>query len=240
MARPRGSTAEFEVRRQAIIDEAAKLFARRSYAATGVSEIGEAVNLGRGSLYHYIGSKENLLVAIQDRVLSPLLESTARVQTSDEPAMVKLRLLSQALMEVILARPDHIWVYEHEHRSLTGENRVRFRKRRIEFEEIVTHAIEAAGATGALRVNDLRLATLQFLNLHNHTNKWAKPDMEWTASDLSKAYFRTLMLGQGATESIVEEVERLTVEALARLNTPPRLLEAGDGRGAVMSNGITF
>lgn len=217
MARPRGSTAEFNARRQVIIDEAAKLFARRSYAATGVSEIGEAVNLGRGSLYHYIGSKENLLVAIQDRVLSPLLESAARIRAGEESAMVKLRLLSQTLMAVILANPDHIWVYEHEHRSLTGENRVRFRNRRIEFETIVTEVIAEAGATGVLRVDDLRLATLQFLNLHNHTNKWAKPGMKWDASDLSKAYFRTLMLGQGATESTVEEVERLIADALTDL-----------------------
>lgn len=217
MARPRGSTAEFDARRQAIIDEAAKLFARRSYAATGVSEIGDAVNLGRGSLYHYIGSKENLLVAIQDRVLSPLLESAARIHAGDEPAMVKLRLLSQTLMEVILSSPDHIWVYEHEHRSLTGDNRVRFRNRRIEFEVIVTEVIDEASATGALRVDDLRLATLQFLNLHNHTNKWAKPGMKWEASDLSKAYFRTLMLGQGAAESTVEEVERLVADALMDL-----------------------
>jgi len=38
-----------------IIDTATELFARQGYYATGVAELGRAVGLGSGALYHYIG-----------------------------------------------------------------------------------------------------------------------------------------------------------------------------------------
>jgi AcrR family transcriptional regulator len=43
---------------------AAELFARQGYHATTVAEIGAAAGLGKGALYHHIGSKQQLLFAI--------------------------------------------------------------------------------------------------------------------------------------------------------------------------------
>ncbi len=51
----------WELRRNEIVDEAARLFAARGYHATGVAELGDAVGLGRGALDDYIELKENLL-----------------------------------------------------------------------------------------------------------------------------------------------------------------------------------
>jgi AcrR family transcriptional regulator len=129
MARPSGHGTGFETRRQEIIDEAATLFARRGYAGTGIAEIGKTVGLGKGALYYYIGSKENLLVEIQGRVLRPLLRSARRIDKLDEAPLLKLRLLSESLLEMILRRLDHIRVYEHDYRYLQGENLSRLLRR---------------------------------------------------------------------------------------------------------------
>ena len=47
----------WEVRRQAIVDTSARVFARGGYHATGITELCVANDLGKGALYHYIGSK---------------------------------------------------------------------------------------------------------------------------------------------------------------------------------------
>lgn len=44
-----------------IVLEAGKLFAQRGFDNTSLQDIGEAVGVLKGSLYHYIGSKEELL-----------------------------------------------------------------------------------------------------------------------------------------------------------------------------------
>ena len=65
--------ANWQARRQAIIDTSAPVFARRGYHATGIMELCAANDLGKGALYHYIGSKEELLAAIHDRVMDEVM-----------------------------------------------------------------------------------------------------------------------------------------------------------------------
>lgn len=207
MPRPPGHGPGYEVKRQEIIDLAADLFAKQGYAATGIAEIGKVAGLAKGALYYYIGSKENLLVEIQDRVLRPLLTAARRIATLDEDPVLRLRLLSETLLGIILERLDHIWVYEHDYRQLRGANRARLLRQRREFERIVRELLEAAMASGAFRQMDPRLATLQFLNLHNHTYQWVRPGGAWNASFLSKEYCATLISGFRSPTYDVDDLE---------------------------------
>lgn len=195
MPRPQGHGPGYEIRRQAIIDTAAELFAKLGYTATGIAQLGRAVGLAKGALYYYIGSKEKLLVEIQERVLRPLLAAGHRIASLDEDPVLRLRLLSETLLGIILRRLDHIWVYEHDYRRLRGENLSRLLRQRREFEAIVQDLLVDAIESGAFRELNPRLATLQFLNLHNHTYQWVKPGGDWDAEYLSREYCATLFSG---------------------------------------------
>jgi AcrR family transcriptional regulator len=198
MARPPGHGSAFEPRRREIVDRAAELFARRGYAATSITEICDAVGLARGALYYYIGSKEELLVEIQAVVLVPLLDSARRIAELDAPPTVRLRLLSEALLTIVMHRLDHIWVYEHDYRQLSAPNRDKLVGQRHEFEDIVVGLVGDAVTVGQFREMDLRLGMLQFLNLHNHTYQWIRPDGRWDAALLSAEYCATLFAGFSA------------------------------------------
>lgn len=215
MPRPPGHGPGYEIRRQEIIDLAAELFAKRGYAATGIAEICAAVGLAKGALYYYIGSKENLLVEIQYRVMQPLLAVSRRIARLDADPLVRLRLLSEELLRNILRRLDHIRVYEHDHPHLSGQNRTRFLRQRDEFEGIITNLLSEAIDRGTFREMHPRLAMLQFLNLHNHTYQWVRPDGAWDAGLLSHEYCTTLFNGFSApgtalpdTESLVRDFRR--------------------------------
>ncbi|MFI5609082.1 TetR family transcriptional regulator [Amycolatopsis sp. NPDC051903] len=217
MPRPPGHGPGYEVKRQEIIDQAAALFAKQGYAATGIAEIGQVAGLAKGALYYYIGSKENLLVEIQDRVLRPLLTAARRIAALDEDPVLRLRLLSETLLDIILERLDHIWVYEHDYRHLRGANRARLLRQRREFERIVLDLLTAAMDTGAFRRVDPRLAMLQFLNLHNHTYQWARPDGPWDAAFLSREYCATLISGFCSPGYDVANLEERVAEFRARV-----------------------
>ena len=47
-----------------IMEAALKLFAAKGFEATGIREIAESVNLSSAALYHYIGTKDDLLFKI--------------------------------------------------------------------------------------------------------------------------------------------------------------------------------
>ncbi|WP_460062913.1 TetR family transcriptional regulator [Streptomyces sp. YKOK-I1] len=215
MPRPPGHGPGYEVRRQKIIDTAAELFARQGYAATSVNDLGRAVGLAKGALYYYINSKENLLIEIQSRVMNPLLARARQITGLDADPLVRLRLLSESLLTIIFRRLDHIWVYEHDYRCLTGDHLDTLLSQRAEFERLVGRLLTEAVAQGRFREVDPRLATLQFLNLHNHTYQWAKPDGRWNAARLSAEYCDTLLRGFGAPGAALPDVEE-AAEAFKR------------------------
>jgi AcrR family transcriptional regulator len=215
MPRPPGHGPDFEVRRQKIIDTAAELFARHGYAATSVNDLGRAVGLAKGALYYYIGSKENLLIEIQSRVMDPLLSRARQIAGLDADPLVRLRLLSESLLTMILRRLDHIWVYEHDYRSLTGDYLQTLLGQRAEFEQLVRGLLTEAIEEGRFRSVEPSLATLQFLNLHNHTYQWVKPDGRWDAAYLSREYCDTLLRGFGAPGAALPDVEE-AAEAFKR------------------------
>src|SRR5579863_8412159 len=115
----RRNSRAWERRRNEIVDEAARLFAARGYHATGVAELGDAVGLGRGALYYYIDSKENLLALIHDRVIVHVLAAGDKAVNLPGSASDKLRFLGRELIQIITLYPDHCWVFLHEYRSLS-------------------------------------------------------------------------------------------------------------------------
>jgi AcrR family transcriptional regulator len=223
MPRPPGHGPGFEIRRQKIIDIAASLFARQGYAATSINDLGQAVGLAKGALYYYIESKEHLLVEIQARVMGPLLGRARQIAVLDAEPLVRLRLLSESLLTIIFRRLDHIWVYEHDYRSLSGGELETLIGQRSDFEQLVTGLLNEAVEAGAFRALEPRLATLQFLNLHNHTYQWVRPDGQWDAAFLSREYCATLFRGFAASSIDLADIEE-QVAAFKR-NRPGRPLD---------------
>ncbi|WP_327186070.1 TetR/AcrR family transcriptional regulator [Streptomyces sp. NBC_01334] len=208
MPRPPGHGPGFEVRRQKIIDIAASLFAQQGYAATSINDLGRAVGLAKGALYYYIGSKENLLVEIQARVMGPLLSRARQIADLDTDPLLRLRLLSESLLTIIFRRLDHIWVYEHDYRSLSGAELKTLLGQRSDFEQVISGLLAEAVDQGTFRAMPPRLATLQFLNLHNHTYQWVRTDGQWDAAFLSREYCATLFRGFGAPDHALPKLEQ--------------------------------
>src|SRR3954469_24036925 len=142
---------KWEARRQAIVDTSAHLFARQGYHATGITELCAANDLGKGALYHYIGSKEELLVAIHDRVMDEVMGGAERVAESGGSPAAQLAMLGDELLDVIRRYPDHVWVFLHEFPALTGERADQFRVRRQAYERRVQGVLQAGVESGEFR-----------------------------------------------------------------------------------------
>ena len=186
-------------RQTQIIDEAARLFARNGYAATGVTELCEAVGLGRGSLYHYIGSKEALLVQIHDRVMDDVLKSADDVLSLNVPPSQALRMMGVELIRILALYPDHVWVFLHEWCSLTGERLAEFRRRRDLYGNAVERVLREGVEQGEFHIEDIRLTALAWHNLHNFTYQWLRPDGELSPLQIANRFYDVFMHGIAAS-----------------------------------------
>jgi AcrR family transcriptional regulator len=185
----------FEVRRQVIIDTSAGVFARQGYHATGITELCVANDLGKGALYHYIGSKEELLAAIHDRVMDEVMSGADRVAEAGGSPPRQLEMLGDELLDVIHRYPDHVWVFLHEFPALTGERAEQFRKRRRVYERRVEAVLQAGVDSGEFRDVDPRLTALAWLGMHNYTYLWLKPGGRLSARDVAKPFAEIFTAG---------------------------------------------
>jgi TetR/AcrR family transcriptional regulator, cholesterol catabolism regulator len=181
-------TQKWETRRQAIIDTSAGVFARRGYHATGIMELCAANDLGKGALYHYIGSKEELLAAIHDRVMDEVMAGADRVADGGGSPSRQLVELGNELLDVIHRYPDHVWVFLHEFPALTGARAERFRSRRREYEARVEHVLRSGIQSGEFREVDPWLTARAWLGMHNYTYLWLKPGGRLDARSVAQPF----------------------------------------------------
>lgn len=181
-------SAKWLRRREEIVDTSAKVFAVHGFHGTSTTELCEANGLGKGALYYYIGSKEELLVAIHDRVMDEVLAGAARVAETGGTPPEQLAALGKELLDVIARYPDHVWVFLHEFPALTGGNAAQFRARRHEYERAVESVIAAGVASGDFRDVDPKLTSRAWLGMHNYTYLWLKPSGPLTAEQVAEKF----------------------------------------------------
>ncbi len=189
---------KWQARREAIVDTSARLFARQGYHATGLNELCDANDLGKGALYHYIGSKEGLLAAIHDRVMDEVMRGADRVAEAGGSPGAQLAMLGDELLEVIHQYPDHVWVFLHEFPALTGERAATFRERRRQYERRVEAILRAGVQSGEFRDLDPWLTARAWLGMHNYTYLWLRPGQRLDARDVAKPFAEIFIRGIGA------------------------------------------
>ena len=181
-------SAKWLSRREQIVDTSARVFAVHGFHGTSTTELCEANGLGKGALYYYIGSKEELLAAIHDRVMDEVLAGAARVAEAGGTPPEQLAALGKELLDVIARYPDHVWVFLHEFPALTGDNAKQFRARRHEYERAVESVIAAGVESGHFRDVDPKLTSRAWLGMHNYTYLWLKPSGPLTAEQVAEKF----------------------------------------------------
>jgi AcrR family transcriptional regulator len=69
-------------RREAILDAAHTVFARKGYAAAGIADLAGELGIGHGTVYRYFGNKRDVAEAVLDRALARIAE----VVTAEDPS----------------------------------------------------------------------------------------------------------------------------------------------------------
>ncbi|MGH2875987.1 MAG: TetR/AcrR family transcriptional regulator, partial [Solirubrobacteraceae bacterium] len=154
----------YDRRREEVIQQAARTFARRGYDQTAMQELAASMGLATGALYHYFGGKEQLLRAICDQLMEPLLERAAELVSDGRPAERQLRDLVSLWVDHVVEHRDHMLVFQQERHVIESGGRWRaVRGARKSFELLVADLLTRARPRG-----DGRLALLALLGMVNH------------------------------------------------------------------------
>ena len=107
------AASQGEKRRQ-ILDAAVRAFARKGYHACRVGEIAEEAGVAYGLVYHYFGSKEELLETIFRETWTQMLSRVQEVREEGGPASEQVRKVTALLLRTWRRNPDLVRVLVHE------------------------------------------------------------------------------------------------------------------------------
>ena len=110
----REPAAEAGDRREQILARAGELFAAKGVSATTVREIGSAVGLLSGSLYHYFDSKEAMVEEIVSDFLADLSAEYARVRAEHDDPRTCLAGLIGTSFHMVAKHPYVCHIYQHD------------------------------------------------------------------------------------------------------------------------------
>jgi TetR/AcrR family transcriptional regulator, cholesterol catabolism regulator len=181
--------ARYDARRSEVVATAAELFAERGYDGTSMSELTAATGLAAGGLYHYIEGKDDLLIAICDELLEPLLARAREIVAAEKPPVEQLRELVEAWVGHVVARRHHMLVFTQERQAIERQPRWRHvRAQRKAFEKILDELLARGEADGSMTFADRRLSLLALLGMVNYTPQWVRPNGRLSPTEIADGY----------------------------------------------------
>jgi AcrR family transcriptional regulator len=197
MARRNGvaSAGPPRVRSEELYAAALRLFNEKGYHATSMQDIATALGLYKGSLYHYIGGKEELLVQVFERAMATLLEEVEQIAESSLPASAQLRSLIRAHVRAVASNVDALSVYLHEFRALAGPALEKVRAQRDRYREIMAAVVERGMRDGEFVSGDVDIVTLGVLGMCNWLAQWYKPGGRLAPSEIADQFAELVLAG---------------------------------------------
>jgi AcrR family transcriptional regulator len=181
----------YERRHDEFVRQAAREFARRGYDQTTMQELAASMGLATGALYHYFASKEDLLRAVCDQLMEPLLVAANELTATSGDSERRLRELVRLWVAHVVEHRDHMLVFQQERHVIESGDRWRsVRDARKAFERLVADTL--AGVT--TRVGE-PLALLALLGMVNHTAQWYRPRGALSPEEIADGYVALLLGG---------------------------------------------
>lgn len=187
----------YDRRQREVVDVAAELFGANGFQATSMADLSRATGLTVGGLYHYVGSKDELLFRICHGLMEPLLDRARAIASDPElsPGEQLRRVLREWVAQVVTRRHSML-VFQQERHVIEREPRWReIRRARKEFERLLDDVLERGRDSGELSYDDRAVALLALLGMVNHVPQWYRPRGPLSPEQIADGYWRLLAAG---------------------------------------------
>ncbi|QHF94244.1 TetR family transcriptional regulator [Streptomyces sp. NHF165] len=171
---------------QRLMAAATRLFAERGYDRTSVQEIVEAAGVTKGALYHYFGSKDDLLHEIYGRLLRLQQERLDRVADSGSGVEERVRAAAADVVVTTIENLDDAMIFFRSMHQLSDEKQKQVRAERRRYHERFRALVEEGQRVGVFTDEtpaDL-VVDYHFGSVH-HLSSWYRPDGRLTPQQVA-------------------------------------------------------
>jgi AcrR family transcriptional regulator len=152
-------------KREQIVGAASRVFAARPYHVVRMDDVAAAARVGKGTLYRYFPSKEDLYLGVVAEAFDLLIRQLERVEAADLPAAVALARMIEAIVETFARHlPFFRLMHQGEARLFLRKKQV-VRARRDRIADGLARLLERGAQTGVFRKVDLALGPSMLIGL---------------------------------------------------------------------------
>lgn len=181
--------------RDDILDAAAQVFRQKGFHGASMSDIAEALNVQKASLYHHVASKQEILLAVLERALGMLTDHIASIASQSIPADEKLRLMIRGYLGVLADHADLTSVLLFEHRSLDKKSHTRHVPQRDKFEGLWRDVLNEGVRENIFALNDVGLTARALMGALNWTLTWYRPNGDKSIEQIADDYSDFVLKG---------------------------------------------
>jgi AcrR family transcriptional regulator len=168
-----------------ILDEAARLFAARGFAATSMQDIATALGTSRPALYHYFAGKDEILTRLVEGLAAGTRRAVEEASAVEGGAEARLDRLVRALIEPIAAAPSRFRLILTSDLADQLDHDGQFAAMRHEVFRAVAAVIGEGCDSGVFRRCDRNVAAFAILGMVNWVAWWYSPARGPQVEDLS-------------------------------------------------------
>jgi len=175
------------VGRDLIHAKALKLFRQNGFHGTSMQDIAEAVGILKGSLYHHIENKDQLLSEVLEDYVAQVHHRVREVFKSRLPPRAKLSRMIMVELEVMAAHQDAIVVWSGERGHLG--NKLATLEERTRAVDDMLRSVVRAGVKAEIwsEVNE-RMACQAILGMLAYFSAWYRPNGTLSVQEIAESF----------------------------------------------------
>ena len=176
-------------KREDVLKKAAALIARHGFDGTSMRDIAAAVDMLPGSLYYHFPSKEDMLLAIHERVVTDMVADTEAAIARGKTPWDRLERAAVAHLKALLGSGNLVTIISPNFAEDRAALNTKLKAHRRIYEDIFKRLFDEIELPDDV---DRRLLRLQLLGALNWVPVWYNPKRKSSPKTIAEAFVQTI------------------------------------------------
>ena len=175
------------VKRDAVVQTAARAFAERGYHNTSLDDIARALDVTKPTIYYYVTNKEQLLFQCFVAGLDPIRAALRAVKVAKEPGRERLNTVLRQYAQAVAS--DFGWcMVIAEHQDLSASMSQHIRALKVEIDQGIRRLLREGVKDGSVQPCDVKMTAFALAGALNWIAHWYRANQGMTAAQVADAF----------------------------------------------------
>jgi AcrR family transcriptional regulator len=188
-----------ELKRDAVLATAARLFNRSGFHATSLDDVAKALGVTKPTIYHYFSNKDEILFECTRRGLAAISAGATKASLAGGDCLERLRSLMTEYATVMTQDFGRCITLTSE-TDLSEASKAEFRRIKREVDRMVRAVVSEGMQDGSIAPGDPKLVTFAVTGALNWIARWFDESGPMSVEEVSTALVDTLVRGLAPRE----------------------------------------